>query len=63
MNKKIETCSLAIISKLPQICKPNEFMVAYFIINTMAIEKTDRVKMYISLHCKLNKLNIDWYGK
>lgn len=61
MNKKIETCSLAIISKLPQICKPNEFMVAYFIINTMAIEKTDRVKMYrgeLADLCNMSERNI-----
>lgn len=61
MNKKVETCSLAIISKLPQICKPNEFMVAYFIINTMAIEKTDRVKMYrgeLADLCNMSERNI-----
>lgn len=61
MNRKIETCSLAIISKLPQICKPNEFMVAYFIINTMAIEKNDRVKMYrgeLADLCNMSERNI-----
>ena len=61
MSKRIEECSLAIISKLPKMCKPNEFMVAYFIINTMAISKSDRVKMYrgeLADLCNMTERNI-----
>lgn len=61
MEKKIEKQSLAIISKLPQICKPNEFMVAYFIINTMYIKKSDRVKIYrgqLADQCNMSERNI-----
>lgn len=61
MEKKIEKCSLAILSRLPQICKPNEFMVAYFIINTMAINGKDRVKMYrgqLADLCNMSERNI-----
>lgn len=61
MEKKIEKNSLAIISKLPQICKPNEFMVAYFIINSMAIEKSDRIKLYrgqLADLCNMSERNI-----
>lgn len=61
MEKKIEKCSLAIISKLPQVCKPNEFMVAYFIITTMAIKKNDRVKIYrgkLADQCSMTERNI-----
>lgn len=54
MARKIEKCSLMIISYLPQILNcdgedkyfGNEFMVAFYIINKMAIEKSDRVLMY-----------------
>jgi DNA-binding transcriptional ArsR family regulator len=61
MERIIEKNSLAIISKLPQICKPNEFMVAYFIINSMAIEKSDRIKLYRSQLadlCNMSERNI-----
>lgn len=61
MERKIEQCSLALIGRLPQICKPNEFMVAYFIINTMSIEKKDRIKMYrgkLADLCNMTERNI-----
>lgn len=61
MERKIEQCSLALISRLPQICKPNEFMVAYFLINTMSIEKKDRIKMYrgkLADLCNMTERNI-----
>ena len=61
MDRKIEQCSLALIGRLPQICKPNEFMVAYFIINTMSIEKKDRIKMYrgkLADLCNMTERNI-----
>lgn len=61
MERRIEKCSLALISKLPHICKPNEFMVAFFIINTMAIEKKDRVKLYrgeLADNCNMSERNI-----
>ena len=60
-NKKIEKCSLSLITRLPQICKPNEFMVAFFIINTMSLEKQDRVKMYrgeLADLCNMSERNI-----
>lgn len=60
-NKKIEECSLSIIKRLPQICKPNQFMVAYFIINEMAIKKMDRVKIYrgkLADDCNMSERNI-----
>jgi predicted transcriptional regulator len=54
MEKKIERCSLGIIAKLPYFLNAeerqkewgNQFMVAFYIINTMAINKKDRVKIY-----------------
>lgn len=61
METKIEKCSLSIITRLPQICKPNEFMVAFFIINTMSIEKKDRIKMYrgeLADLCNMSERNI-----
>jgi hypothetical protein len=61
MERKIEQCSLALIGRLPQICKPNEFMVAYFIINTMSIEKKDRIKIYrgkLADLCNMTERNI-----
>lgn len=61
MERKIEQCSLALIGRLPQICKPNEFMVAYFIINTMSMEKKDRIKMYrgkLADLCNMTERNI-----
>ena len=60
-RKKIEQCSLAIISKLPQILKPNQFVVAFFIINTMAVKKSDNIKMYrgeLSDLCNMSERNI-----
>lgn len=62
MERKIEKCSLMIMNYLPQILNcdgedkyfGNEFMVAYYIINKMAMEKNDRVLMYrdeIRHHC------------
>ena len=61
METKIEKCSLSIITRLPKICKPNEFMVAFFIINTMSIEKKDRIKMYrgeLADLCNMSERNI-----
>lgn len=61
MEKKIEQCSLALIGRLPQICKPNEFMVAVFIINRMSMEKKDRIKMYrgqLADLCNMSERNI-----
>ena len=61
METKIEKCSLSIITRLPQICKPNEFMVAFFIINTMSIEKKDRITMYrgeLADLCNMSERNI-----
>ncbi len=61
MERKIEKCSLSIITRLPQICKPNEFMVAFFIINTMSIKKKDRIKMYrgeLADLCNMSERNI-----
>lgn len=61
MDRKIEQCSIALIGRLPQICKPNEFMVAYFIINTMSIEKKNRIKMYrgkLADLCNMTERNV-----
>lgn len=61
MKMNIEQCSLAIISKLPQILKPNQFVVAFFIINTMAVKKSDNIKMYrgeLSDLCNMSERNI-----
>lgn len=60
-ERKIEETSLSIISKLPQILKPNEFVVAFFIINTMALNKKDRVRIYrgvLSDLCNMSERNI-----
>lgn len=54
MERKIEKCSLMIMNYLPQILNcdgkdkyfGNEFMVAFYILNKMAREKSDRVLMY-----------------
>lgn len=54
MERKIERCSLGIIAKLPYFLNAeekqkewgNQFMVAFYIINTMAIKGRDRVKIY-----------------
>lgn len=54
MDYKIERCSLEILSKLPKLLNAEKrhkdwssmFMVAFFIINTMAIEKKSRVKIF-----------------
>ena len=61
MEKKIEQYSLTLIGRLPQICKPNEFMVAYFIINTMSLKKSDRIKIYrgqLADQCNMSERNI-----
>lgn len=60
-ERKIEETSLSIINKLPQILKPNEFVVAFFIINTMALNKKDRVRIYrgvLSDLCNMSERNI-----
>lgn len=61
MERNIKKSSLKIFTRLPQICKPNEFMVAFFIINTMAIEGNDRIKMYrgkLADLCNMSERNI-----
>lgn len=61
MNHNVKECGLAIVSKLPKICKPNEFVVAFFLVNTMMMEKKDRIKIYrgnLADLCNMSERNI-----
>lgn len=61
MTRKIEKCSLTIINKLSIILKSNEYHVASQIINRMAMNKKDKVKLFrgsLAYYCNMSERNI-----